>query len=238
MGKQEINIVWFKRDLRLSDNEAIKNSLKGGNPVLFLYIFENFLINDSHYSERHWSFVKESIVDINKTLSFNNSKVLAVSGDAFEVLDSIQSKYTIKRICSHQETGIQVTYQRDKAMKNYLEKAKIEWVENVNNGVFRGLLNRQNWFEKWEEYMHSPIVHTDLRSINMLNLSQIEELEKNLKTADLSTEKNNNFQKGGTNTGWRYANSFLQERHKNYMFHISKPQASRTSCSRISPYLA
>tara|TARA_R110001632_G_scaffold39718_8_gene99357 strand:+ start:1648 stop:2544 length:897 start_codon:yes stop_codon:yes gene_type:complete len=37
---------------------------------------------------------------------------------------------------------------------------------------------------------------------------------------------------------WKYANTFFKERHKNYMFHISKPELSRTSCSRISPYLA
>jgi deoxyribodipyrimidine photo-lyase len=47
-----------------------------------------------------------------------------------------------------------------------------------------------------------------------------------------------NFQKGGATMAWRYIESFIQERHKNYSYHISKPLLSRKGCSRISPYLA
>ena len=36
--------------------------------TLLFYLFEPILFNDSHYSKRHWTFVKESIVDINKSL--------------------------------------------------------------------------------------------------------------------------------------------------------------------------
>lgn len=41
---EEINVVWFKRDLRLQDNEAIYNALLAKKPILFLYVFENSLI--------------------------------------------------------------------------------------------------------------------------------------------------------------------------------------------------
>ena len=36
----------------------------------------------------------------------------------------------------------------------------------------------------------------------------------------------------------KYLNSFFDKRHKNYVFHISKPEMSRMSCSRLSPYLS
>jgi deoxyribodipyrimidine photo-lyase len=39
INKEEIHIVWFKRDLRLQDNEAIQNALKANKRVLFLYVF-------------------------------------------------------------------------------------------------------------------------------------------------------------------------------------------------------
>ena len=41
--KLEINVVLFKRDLRLQDNEAIHNALKSGRRTLFLYVFEDIL---------------------------------------------------------------------------------------------------------------------------------------------------------------------------------------------------
>jgi deoxyribodipyrimidine photo-lyase len=41
--KKHINVVWFKRDLRLQDNEAFFNATKTGIPTLFLYVFEKSL---------------------------------------------------------------------------------------------------------------------------------------------------------------------------------------------------
>jgi deoxyribodipyrimidine photo-lyase len=37
-------------------------------PTLLLYVFEKSLENDTHYSARHWNFIKQSIVDLNKQL--------------------------------------------------------------------------------------------------------------------------------------------------------------------------
>ncbi len=56
-----MNIVWFKRDLRLHDHEALFEALQDPSPLLLLYIFEPELIANEHYSERHWRFVWQSI---------------------------------------------------------------------------------------------------------------------------------------------------------------------------------
>ena len=36
-------IVWFRRDLRLSDNPALNWAVKSGKPVIALYIYETDL---------------------------------------------------------------------------------------------------------------------------------------------------------------------------------------------------
>jgi len=46
------------------------------------------------------------------------------------------------------------------------------------------------------------------------------------------------MQTGGVSYAVRYLQSFLTERLRNYNRHISKPEASRKSCSRLSAYLA
>jgi deoxyribodipyrimidine photo-lyase len=65
-------------------------------------------------------------------------------------------------------------------------------------------------------------------------------LYQNLKGNELPTEittRNKNLQQGGEYWAWRYLDSFVKERHVNYSKHISKPNLSRTGCSRLSPYL-
>ena len=77
--KNDLSIVWLKRDLRLQDNEAITNAINTNQSVLLLYTFEDFLLQDKHYSQRHWDFVKQSLEDLNQQLKPYNSKVLIVN---------------------------------------------------------------------------------------------------------------------------------------------------------------
>jgi len=236
--KEHINIVWLKRDLRLQDNEAISNALKTGKRTILLYVFEHSLLNDNHYSVRHFNFIKESLRDINSTLEHFNTKVLAITSDITSAFNQLQSYYKIDAVYSHVETGLLLTYNRDKEFTRYCRNNFIKWIENKNNGVERGLVNRENWFENWEAYMHQKLESFQPKEGQLLTLSEIRALENVVIVTDLKTPKEAVFQKGGSTTGWKYADSFFESRHTDYMFNISKPEASRSSCSRISPYLA
>ena len=114
----------------------------------------------------------------------------------------------------------------------------INWQENVNNGVFRGLKNRKGWALEWKDYMMSPMhVFEDDKNI-LFEIDAINKLEKLYVIPSLEINENSPFQKGGTTIGKKYFDSFFQSRYRNYMPHISKPLLSRKACSRLSPYLA
>ncbi|WP_422103901.1 deoxyribodipyrimidine photo-lyase/cryptochrome family protein [Winogradskyella sp.] len=236
--RERINVVWLKRDLRLEDNEAISNALKSSKRTLLLYVFEFILLSDDHYSPRHFNFIKESLKDINAQLKPYSTKVLTVTSDIQTAFNLIQEFYKVDAIYSHTETGLLVTYNRDKEFTRYCRNNMINWVENKNNGVERGLTNRDNWFENWEAYMYQDLEEFQPKANQLLSIQDIETLEKVLTVTDLETPSDTKFQRGGSAIGWKYANSFLESRHESYMFDISKPEASRTSCSRISPYIA
>ncbi|SEQ95510.1 deoxyribodipyrimidine photo-lyase family protein (cryptochrome) [Hyunsoonleella jejuensis] len=236
--KPPITVVWLKRDLRLHDNEAIYNALKANKPTLLLYCFEPLLMNDPHYSERHWNFIKESIVDLNKELEAYNSKILTVQCDIIAAINQLQTLYSISEIYSHQETGILVTFERDKNFKRYCKNNLITWHENINNGVQRGLKNRDNWNELVDAfYAVEPLKFTP-KNNQLLTIEAIKDLETLFKIPNLNAQQFTPFQKGGRTTGKRYLSTFFEERHRDYMLHISKPELARTSCSRISPYIA
>ncbi|GGA77419.1 FAD-binding protein [Flavobacterium palustre] len=238
MQKKQINVVWFKRDLRLQDNEAIFNAVKTATPTLLLYVFEKSLENDPHYSQRHWNFIKQSLVDINKQLKKLNTHVLAVSSEVAHVFNTLQEIYKIDSVFSHQETGLKITYERDKTFKRFCKNNQINWVENINNGIFRGLKNRTDWISKWEKYMNEPQFIFDAKAENFLPSEAIVELEKIVEKTALETIPDAVFQKGGSTMGHKYLENFLDERYHNYSSHISSPVLARRSCSRLSPYIA
>lgn len=236
--KEEISVVWLKRDLRLQDNEAIFNALASKKRILLLYVFEKSLLEDIHYSERHWNFIKQSLTDMNEDLKPFNTKVLTVTSEVINTFNQLLDSFAIHSVFSHQETGLLITYNRDKEFVRFCRNNSINWIENNNNGVLRGLLNRADWFEKWDDYMTQPLFEIDYKAENFITIDEIKAIENSFFATDLSTPENKMFQKGGSKIGWKYANTFFEDRHKDYMFNISKPALSRKSCSRLSPYIA
>lgn len=235
---EEINIVWFKRDLRLIDNEAISNALQSGFKILFLYIFEPSLQNDIHYSNRHFRFIKQSLAEMNTLLQEYDTEIVPALGEVVEIFEAIKKEFNINTIFSHQETGIDITFQRDIKVKRYCKNHNIQWIENVNNGVFRGIKNRKKWRNTWERYMLQPIHLFEPKIDNFLPKSSVLNLKQQLKIADLNVDAKKHFQIGGTLIGIKYLQSFFKNRFQNYAKYISKPELSRRSCSRLSPYIA
>jgi len=236
--KQELNIVWLKRDLRLEDNEALHQAIQANKRFLICYFFEPTILQDPHYSQRHFDFIKQSLQDINNQLIPYQSKVLVIENELIPAFKKLQDFFQIDSVYSHQETGLLITYERDKEFNRFARNNLINWKENVNNGVFRGLENRELWFERWTDYMNKPQLNFKPKVGQLLRIEEIEQLESLFKVPALETAKSPNFQKGGMSTAQKYANSFFEQRHELYMKHISKPADSRKSCSRLSPYLA
>jgi deoxyribodipyrimidine photo-lyase len=86
--------------------------------------------------------------------------------------------------------------------------------------------------------MAKPVFRLEADGRSFIKYRELEEIEKYFSVPNLKTNPNTPFQKGGTSTGLRYLNSFLLDRVDNYSRHISKPEAARKGCSRLSPYIA
>jgi len=227
--KEPINIFWFKRDLRLLDNEPLNNAVSQKEKLLLIYCFEPSLKKNRHYSTKHWNFIKESINDLNIFLKNIDTHIHTYNKEITDVLKEIQEKFIVKKIFSHNETGLNVTFERDILLKEFCQNNSIQWEQEINNGVFRGLKNRKNWIKKWRDHMKSPIILFKGEKNDFINIKK----KQNFKVKDSKI-----LQKGGVSSGIKYLDNFLDSRHTKYQNNISKPEASRTSCSRLSPYMS
>ncbi|MDX2173429.1 MAG: deoxyribodipyrimidine photo-lyase [Bacteroidota bacterium] len=238
LNKTEINIVWFKRDLRFTDHEALFMAQQQPFPILLIYCFEPSLMSYDDSDVRHWRFVYESLLEMQGKLKNINAQLYVFHNEVKNVFNELVKYYTVNTVFSHQETGNNLSYERDIAMKSLFLENNIVWKEFQTNGVIRKLKNRLNWEERWQQKMKETPKLVDEKNWNILKLN--EEFYTHLKGEVLSkdiTTPNKKFQQGGESLAWRYLNSFLKERYVNYSTHISKPQLSRRGCSRLSPYL-
>ena len=233
-----MKIVWFKRDLRLLDHEALHTALSTSGKVVLLYIYEPALQNDYHYSQRHFDFVKQSLEALQTELSLYDTKILIIEGEVVEIFKKLHDLLAIESVFSSQETGIKITFDRDIAISKWFKQQNIVWHEFITNGIIRGLKNRKAWKESWDNYMDKDPLPFEATSSDFLSLSYLKELEHHFIIPSLETDKSLPFQKGGSPTAMRYLKSFLSDRVENYSKHISKPELARKGCSRLSPYIS
>ena len=219
MKMNKINIFWFKRDIRLIDNLPLYHATKNKIPTLLVYFLEEELIKDPHYSDIHWNFIKESIKDID--ISLGKKSVLFIKSDPIEAIKKIREKYDINSVFSHQETGINLTYKRDIEFSHFCKIYSINW--------------HQYWIKGWNEYVKGPLVNLDLKNLVILDPNNFKD---DFNIISTKTFPNKNVQPGGTSNGIKYLESFLNKRIINYTKNISKPEESRSSCSRLSPYIS
>ena len=207
-------------------------------PTLLLYCFEPSIMNHEDADVRHWRFVYESLQDLQNNLNKDSAQLYIFHHEAEFVFESLSDVYQIKIVFSHQETGNQLTFDRDIAVQKLFNQKGIVWKEFQTNGVVRKLKDRSKWDEKWNQTMTMIPKTFDLKKGVFLNIKST--IYDSLKGESLPTDittRNKNFQQGGEYWAWRYLDSFIKERYVNYSKHISKPNLSRKGCSRLSPYL-
>lgn len=236
---EKVNIVWFKRDLRLRDHAPLKEAIENGLPVILLYCFEPELVASPKSDIRHWRFVWQSLEDLNSQLMSYDTKIHVFHVDPLVLFGELSKIYEIQNVFSHQETGIRITYDRDKRAADFFKTENIQWKEYAQQGVRRGRSDRKNWSKDWYSMMSSPQENPDLSKGVFYTLSnQFIEILESTSIPEAWKSPHPHMQKGGEVTAMKYFHSFFEERVKNYNRNISKPELSRKGCSRLSPYLA
>ena len=230
-----INIVWFKRDLRVSDHEPLSAAAQAG-PVLPLYIVEPELWNQPDSSRRHWHFIHDSLLDLQSDLVVLGASLIIRIGEATEVLEQLRQQLGPVSLWSHEETGNAWTYHRDLAVAQWCRAHNVTWHEHPSNGVVRRLKSRNGWAKLRDERVSQPLIPIPN---SIIGVSTID--------ADFLPDKHHpifgplqigTVQTGGRKEAVKTLGSFLKDRCRNYLNTISKPGISARHSSRLSAHIA
>ena len=88
--KTEINIIWFKRDLRANDHAPLLAASKSTLPILPLYVVELDYWAKNFSSRRHWHFIHDCLNDLNVSLARLGQPLIIKIGDVCNVIKGIQ----------------------------------------------------------------------------------------------------------------------------------------------------
>ena len=232
MGTQ---LVWFKRDLRVHDNEALSSAAAMG-AVLCVYIVEPSYWRCADASQRQFDFLRECLRDLYRQLQALGVRLHLLTGEVPEVLERLHQQLAFSHLHSHQETGNGMTYKRDQAVARWCAARGVHWQEHVQNGVVRRLPNRDHWSELWSQRMQAP--QKPVPAMTTAPWPWAEEGWPDWQAWGLPADTAAQRQRGGRTEACRTLHSFLNERSAQYRGGISSPLSAANACSRLSPYLS
>lgn len=228
------NIVWFKRDFRMNDHAPLAAAAQSGR-VVPLYIIEPSLWKLPDSSRRHWHFIHDSLLDLQRDLAALGAPLIIRIGEAVDVINQLHSEIGSFNMWSHEETGNNWTFQRDIAVAAWCRAHGVTWHELPSNGVIRRLKSRDGWAKLRDERMMQTIIETPsaLTTIDSIPSHHLPD-----KNHLMFGEQNiGSVQTGGRKEGLRTLESFLKDRSRQYVQTISKPGVSARHCSRLSTHI-
>jgi deoxyribodipyrimidine photo-lyase len=263
-----VQVVWFKRDLRVSDHQALYQASHQG-PVLCCYLIESDYWQLPDTSNRQWLFVRESLIELAEHIAKLGGFLLVAKADACQFLARLQQQIGSFVLHSHQETGNLWTYQRDKAVARWCQEFDVVWHEYPQHAVVRGKAQKklilhgasgflrrsglstkqthrqQTWREHWQEFVKIPCWPKPKFQAWPDDLIHQLDCKERIQLAELPLQVTQDAmpfppyrQVGGRTAAVQLFKGFLAERGARYQATISSPLTAEHGCSRLSPHLA
>ena len=236
-----LQVVWYKRDLRVRDHRPLAEAARTGSPLLALYVYEPEIIGAEDFDSSHLVFINQSLAELDARLRGVGGRLTTRVGRLPEVFDELRSRGTAA------SPGCGATRKLAMPRLTPVTGASARVVSSARcrldtrfpqHGVFRPHPDREGWAARWTARM-SAADHARARpsfppipAIDAGHLRTPAELGLPGEQPAISPNPAARPRPGGC------SDSFLETRGVDYRRAMSAPGTAWNACSRLSPYLA
>lgn len=229
--------MWFKRDLRISDNPALLEAINGGShSVICINVLEPGRLRRMDVDGIHIQWELDCLKELRRSLESIGGRLLFHYGEVVDVLSQLHKNHNITQVYSNEETGLQWSWERDKQVAHWCTSNEVGFTEFPTNGVIRGLKSRDDWKKQRDARITSDCLDTPVQMVapEGLESSEIPSVfEFGIEQRDLIQRP-----MPGEKAAMNELFSFLDERGRTYRKDMSSPITGWNACSRLSPYIS
>ena len=233
-----VQLVWYKRDLRINDHAPLAQAAQAGCCVC-LYVYEPEIIEAEDFDAAHLNLINESLIELRENLRQRGGELLLRTGRMPEILDELHREIGFAKVWAHEETFNHISYQRDRRVRAWAKSNSIPFKEIPQCGVVRRLKDRDGWAKQCAQRMKQPLVTTPTQINSTPEVKRIAAGE--IQTRDcfqVHSFERVSVQSGGESKATDCLGSFLNSRGVNYRSDMSSPLTGEAGCSRLSPFIA
>ena len=242
-------LVWFRSDLRLQDNPALRNAFEQAKNVHAVFIFSNNQLKKHNEANVKLDFLKSNLFLLEEKLNKLNVPLTIINSGGFDndasLIEQFIEKKNIKKVFWNNQFGEDEAI-RDKLVKILLDKKNIDY-ETYNDQIIYepGFLKTGQGLpysvftpfkRKWIENFEMDFLDIEYRYETRNNL----DYSSNVRDFDFNYKKthqvNMELWPAGEDEAETRLLRFLNEKAIDYSKNRNDPILDGTS--RISPYLA
>ncbi|WP_426474382.1 cryptochrome/photolyase family protein [Chryseobacterium balustinum] len=176
----KINIFWFRRDLRLSDNTALNAALQSDQKVLPIFIFDTEILNQlENKSDRRLDYIHQALEKINNELKNHTSGIRTYLGKPIDIFKDIIKEFDVETVFCNRDYEPQAI-KRDKEIYDFLQKNNVEFKGFKDQVIFEKNEIVKNdglpytvftpFSKKWKEKLYQTEINST--KINFENFHQ------------------------------------------------------------------
>ncbi|BBD62949.1 DNA photolyase, FAD-binding protein (plasmid) [Nostoc sp. HK-01] len=238
-----MHLLWFRRDLRLTDNEIVTLATADGAAVLPLFIIDPWFYTWADVGKSRVRFLFESLENLDRNLRKLGSKLYLFEGNSREILQEL-TKQLINcgynpKLWFNRDVQVEYGISRDKSVIDFYKELKLDYYVGLNN-FLQLYEKRDEWFEQYYNYQRQPqhqipsVINTPSLNVQLPQLT-FEELKQKYHHF-WAVEKV--YFLGGETQAISTLDSFLKSRYQGYHWKLSRPMLSQMGAtSHLSPHL-
>ena len=193
------SIFWFRRDIRIEDNNGLSEATKSKYPVIPIFIFDEKITENLPKNDTRINFIHKNLNKLNNLLVEKfNSKLQVFKGNPIEIIDKIVKEYNVKEVYTNHDYE-PYAIKRDNFIYNNLKSKKIPFYTFKDQVIFeKNEVLKDNgspyvvftpYMRKWKENLkknYSVLENNELcnnfHNLDKYNLKEISEygFEKNI----------------------------------------------------------
>lgn len=134
--KPSVNIMWFRRDLRLKDNAALYHALKSNNPVVPVFIFDTEILDLlEEKKDRRVEFIRLAIEEIQAELEEVGSTMHVLHGTPEASFKKLLKHYNIAEVFTNHDYELSAI-ERDQKIAQLLQEHGIAFHTYKDQVIF------------------------------------------------------------------------------------------------------
>ncbi|PZD73750.1 Deoxyribodipyrimidine photo-lyase [Acaryochloris thomasi RCC1774] len=231
-------IVWFRRDLRLSDHPALAQAVAEQAQIVPLFIFDPYLLQHPETGSGRVQFLLDCLDSLQKNLDYLGSTLVRRYGDQRQVLAQVAAEFKADAVYWNDdserlwrtETDCSVT----DSLKNLGVRVQVFRSEALLPAGGKQTYALKTFTPQWYQFLSEPVAPRPqiLPPVAVKGMDELRSLQ------DLDLPKSDQrIPTAGEREAHRLLSEFIHHKAPDYLKSLSVATQASQKTSRLSPHL-